>query len=287
VSIGSAEVTEHIDLLNVRIDRVDFAAAMERVRQAIDVRRPQQIVTVNVDFVKLACADSEYRRLINTADLNVADGMPLLWAARLIGAPLPERITGTDLVLGCARMAAERGYRLFLLGAAPGVADQAAAELQRRFPGLTICGVYAPPFRPWATDDDRTIVERVQAARPDVLFVAFGAPRQDVWIREHMAELNVPVSVGVGGTFNFLAGTIRRAPRWMQDSGLEWLYRVVQEPGRLWKRYLLEDLPVFLQLLGQARVTPDELPAEAVPVSGQRSVRPGEIGHVPVELASR
>lgn len=280
-------MAKQIDLLNVRVDRVDFAAAMGRVRQAIQARRPCQIVTVNVDFVKLAKADSAYRRLINTADLSVADGMPLLWAARLIGAPLPERITGTDLVLGCAQMAATEGHRLFLLGAAPGVADQAAAELERRFPGLTVCGVYAPPFGPWAEDEDRQIVERIQAARPDVLFVAFGAPRQDVWIREHMAELNVPVSVGIGGTLNFLAGKIRRAPQWMQDFGLEWLYRVVQEPGRLWKRYLLEDFPIFFQLLAQARLTPDELSAETSPAFRPRMDLAADAAQVSIELTPR
>jgi N-acetylglucosaminyldiphosphoundecaprenol N-acetyl-beta-D-mannosaminyltransferase len=280
-------MAKQIDLLNVRVDRVDFAAAMERVRQAIQARRPCQIVTVNVDFVKLAKADSAYRRLINTADLSVADGMPLLWAARLIGAPLPERITGTDLVLGCARMAAAEGHRLFLLGAAPGVAEQAAAELERRFPGLTVCGAYAPPFGPWAEDEDRQIVQRIQAARADVLFVAFGAPRQDVWIREHMAELNVPVSVGVGGTLNFLAGKVRRAPQWMQDFGLEWLYRVVQEPGRLWKRYLLEDFPIFFQLLAQARVTPDDASAASSPTGRPRLDLAADAAKVSVELTPR
>lgn len=258
-------MANQIDLLNVRVDRVDFSAVMGQVRKAIQLRRPRQFVTVNVDFIKLAKADPSFRRLINTSDVSVADGMPLLWAARLIGAPLPERITGTDLVLGCAQMAAEEGHRLFLLGAAPGVAELAGAELQRRFPGLTICGTYAPPFGTWAENEDRHIVEYVQAARPDVLFVAFGAPRQDVWIREHMAELNVPVSIGIGGTLNFLAGKIRRAPQWMQDFGLEWLYRVAQEPGRLWKRYLLQDLPIFFQLLAQTRVTPDDGYLEASP----------------------
>jgi N-acetylglucosaminyldiphosphoundecaprenol N-acetyl-beta-D-mannosaminyltransferase len=280
-------MANQIDLLNVRVDRVDFATAMGHIRQAIQMRRPRQVVTVNVDFIKLATADSAYRRLINTADLSVADGMPLLWAARLIGAPLPERITGTDLVLGCAQMAAAEGHRLFLLGAAPGVAEQAAAKLERRFPGLTVCGTYAPPFGPWAEDEDRHIVERIQVARPDVLFVAFGAPRQDLWIREHMAELNVPVSVGIGGTLNFLAGKVRRAPQWMQDFGLEWLYRVVQEPGRLWKRYLLEDLPIFFQLLAQARVTSDDVLTEGVPAFSPRLDRVADVPKVSIELTPR
>lgn len=280
-------MAQQTDLLNVRVDRVDFSAVMSQIRQAIQLRQPRQLVTVNVDFIKLAKADANFRRLINTADISVADGMPLLWAARLIGAPLPERITGTDLVLGCAQLAAEEGHRLFLLGAAPGVAEQAGAELQRRFPGLTICGAYAPPFGAWAEDEDRRIVERVRAARPDVLFVAFGAPRQDVWIREHMVELNVPVAAGVGGTLNFLAGKIRRAPQWMQDFGLEWLYRVAQEPGRLWKRYLLEDLPIFLQLLAQTRVTPEDGSAEAALAFNPGRIALAGASQVSAELTPR
>ena len=280
-------MAQQTDLLNVRVDRVDFSAVMSQIRQAIQLRQPRQLVTVNVDFIKLAKADANFRRLINTADLSVADGMPLLWAARLIGAPLPERITGTDLVLGCAQLAAEEGHRLFLLGAAPGVAEQAGAELQRRFPGLTICGAYAPPFGAWAEDEDRRIVERVRAARPDVLFVAFGAPRQDVWIREHMVELNVPVAAGVGGTLNFLAGKIRRAPQWMQDLGLEWLYRVAQEPGRHWKRYLLEDLPIFLQLLAQTRVTPEDGSAEAALAFNPGRIALAGASQVSAELTPR
>lgn len=246
-------MTDHVDLLDVRVDRLDRTAVMARISQALRFRRPYQIVTVNVDFVKLAKADPAYRHLINTCDLSLADGMPLLWAARLIGAALPERITGTDLLLDCARLAATEHRGIFLLGGAPGVAEAAGAELCRRFPGLFVCGVYAPPFGAWSPAEDRHIVDVVRSARPDMLFVAFGAPRQDVWIREHLVDLDVPVSAGIGGTLNFLAGRVRRAPKWVQDMGLEWLFRITQEPGRLWKRYLLEDLPIFLQLIAQPR----------------------------------
>ena len=277
---------DHIHLLNVRVDRVDFELVMDVVRQAIRQRRPHQIVTVNVDFLKLAKDDPSYRHLINTADLSVPDGMPLLWAARLIGLPLPERITGPDVVLGCAALAAAEGRRLYLLGAAAGVADSAARELERRFPGVDICGTYSPPFGSWSAEEERKIIEQIRAARPDMLFVAFGAPRQDVWIREHMAELNVPVSVGVGGTLNFLAGRVRRAPVWMQDLGLEWLYRIIQEPRRLWKRYFLEDLPIFLQLLAQPRVAEEApmLTAGAVLPSMALSAEPPR---VPGNVTSR
>lgn len=260
-------MADHVDLLDVHIDAVDLPTALQAARNAIRRRQPRQFVTVNVDFLKLAKADPAYRQLLNTADLAVADGVPLLWAARLLGHALPERITGTDLVLGCAAMAADEGYRIFLLGAAPGVADAAADELRTRYPGVTICGTYAPPFGDFAPEEEATMTAAIRAARPDILFVAFGAPRQDTWIREHMAELGVPLSIGIGGVLNFLAGTIKRAPTWMQDAGLEWLYRVSQEPRRLWRRYLLEDLPVFLELIAQPRIEPEST-AEALPLLG-------------------
>lgn len=246
-------MTDHLDLLAVRVDRVDFAGAMTTVRRAIASRRPHHLVTVNVDFLKQAQADPAYRHLLNTADLCLADGMPLVWAARLQGAPLPERITGMDLLLGCAALSAAEGHRLYLLGAAPGVAQAAAAALRRRCPGVVICGTDAPPFGAWSPEEERAIVARIQAAQPDMLFVAFGAPRQEVFIRAHLAEFGVPVCVGIGGVLNFLAGRVRRAPAWMQDLGLEWLHRLVQEPGRLWRRYLVDDLPVVLALLAQPR----------------------------------
>lgn len=248
-----------VALLDVRIDAIDLASAMQAVRAAIRAGRPSQIVTVNVDFLKLAKSDPAFRRLLNTADLAVADGMPLIWASRLLGTPLPERITGMDVMLGCCAMAADEGHRVYLLGAAPGVADRAGRRLEEQYPGLQVCGTYAPPFGPFSVAEEARMVRQIRDARPDVLFVAFGAPRQDVWIREHMAELGVPVSVGIGGTLNFIAGTINRAPSWMQAGGLEWLHRLAQEPGRLWKRYLLQDLPVFLQLLGQPRLAGDML----------------------------
>ncbi|MCL5946515.1 MAG: WecB/TagA/CpsF family glycosyltransferase [Chloroflexi bacterium] len=244
-------MSTRITLLDVRIDVVDLWETMQFVREAIASRRPHQIVTVNVDFLKLARGDTGYRHLLNTADLAVADGMPLVWASRLMGMPLPQRITGMDLMLGCAELAAREQRRMFFLGGTEGVAHQAAERLQERFPGLIIGGVYAPPMGSFSPHEHARMVRCIREACPDMLFVAFGAPRQDIWIREHMAELRVPVAVGVGGTFNFLAGRVRRAPVWMQDTGLEWLFRLQQEPKRLWRRYLLQDLPVFFALLAQ------------------------------------
>lgn len=233
-------------ILDVTVHRVTAADVRERLEHFLHSGAPHQIVTVNMDFLRLARTNTAFRAALNTADLAVPDGVPVLWAARLLGHPLAERITGVDLVDMGARLAAERGYSIFLLGAAPGVADAAAAELSRRYPGLRVAGVFSPPFGELSAEANARMVAMVRDARPDMLFVAFGAPRQDIWIARHRQELGVPVMVGVGGTFNFLAGRIPRAPVWMQRHGLEWLYRLKQEPRRLWKRYLLGDLPLFV-----------------------------------------
>jgi N-acetylglucosaminyldiphosphoundecaprenol N-acetyl-beta-D-mannosaminyltransferase len=252
---------------------------MHFIQGAIISQRPHQIVTVNVDFLKLARNDIGYRHLLNTADLAVADGMPLVWASRLMGMPLPQRITGMDLILGCAELAAREQYRMFLLGGSPGIAQQAAEHLRERFPGLPSCCVYAPPIGPFSLEEDAHMVAMIRETHPDMLFVAFGAPRQDIWIREHMAELQVPLAIGVGGTFNFLAGTVRRAPLWMQDAGLEWLFRLQQEPKRLWKRYLLQDLPVFFALLAQ--------PSTEVRTAPPRLGTSGQARRLPSPLSGR
>ncbi len=242
-----------VNLLDMWIDKVDLQAAIAHVDDFVRARTVHQIMTVNVDFLRLGDRNPIFRSLINAADLAVPDGMPLLWGARLLGDPLPERVTGVELITECARLSAEKGYRLFFLGAAPGVADEVVSTLRARFPGVCVAGTYAPPMGPFSKEENETMVRRIQEAAPDMLFVAFGAPKQDLWIHAHLRRLNVPVCMGVGGAFDMLAGRVRRAPLWMQRHGLEWLYRVLQEPTRLWRRYFIEDLPVFLRLMAQRR----------------------------------
>ncbi len=241
---------ESCQILDVCVHRVTLSAVCAQMEAFIRSGRPHQIVTVNMDFIRLARQNPDFRAAVNAADLVVPDGVPVLWAARLLRRPLGERVTGVDLVEQGAALAAAHGYRVFLLGAAPGVADAAAAALVRRHPRLCLAGTYAPPMGPFTAKEDARMVAAVRAARPHLLFVAFGAPRQELWIRAHLEELAVPVCVGVGGTFNFLSGAIPRAPVWMRRAGLEWAHRLAQEPGRLWRRYLVHDLPVFLRLVG-------------------------------------
>ncbi|HEY8283974.1 MAG TPA: WecB/TagA/CpsF family glycosyltransferase [Chloroflexota bacterium] len=242
-----------VNLLDTLIDCVDADQAVAQIDAFVQSKRPHHVVTANVDFLRLASRDAGFQGIVNDADLVLADGMPLVWASRRRSTPLPCRVTGVDMIMACAQLAAKRGYSIFLLGAAPGVAYDTAEVLQQRFPGLRIVGTYSPPNAEMADHDDDVCVRMVRAARPDMLFVAFGAPKQEHWIRAHQAVLNVPVCMGVGGSFDMLAGNVRRAPVWIQRHGLEWLYRLAQEPRRLWKRYIVHDLPVFARLMLQSR----------------------------------
>lgn len=244
-----------VNLLDMWIDKVDVAGAVAQIDAFVRNGRAQgrsyQIVTVNVDFLRLGSQNSAFRDLINTADLAAPDGKPLLWGARMLKDPLPERVTGIELIDECAALAVQNDYSIFLLGAREGVAAQAAAVLKARYPGVRIAGVYSPPIGPFSKEDDDQMVRMVQEVQPDMLFVAFGAPRQDLWIRKHMHRLNVPVCMGIGGSLDIIAGRVKRAPLWMREGGLEWLYRFSQEPARLWKRYFVDDLPVFGRLMAQ------------------------------------
>ncbi len=229
-----------VNILGVRVDAVTYDDVLDIIVQWIVQRQPHQIATANPEFVMAAQVDGEFRQTLLDADLCVADGVGLLWAARRLGARLPERVTGSDLTPLVAQVAAQRGWRLYLLGAAPGVAEQTARHLEQHNPGLRIAGVYAGSPAP---ADAPAIVQRVAAAAPDVLFVAYGAPAQDLWIARHKSELGVPVMMGVGGAFDHIVGVQRRAPRWVQRIHLEWLFRLVTQPWR-WRRQLA--LPRFV-----------------------------------------
>ncbi|HUS14108.1 MAG TPA: WecB/TagA/CpsF family glycosyltransferase [Chloroflexia bacterium] len=241
------------DIMGVLIDRTNRAQVLRQIDTFVRSGSPHQIVTVNVDFLNIAHQDHSFVRLLNDAAVSVPDGMPLLWVSRVVGQRLPERITGTDLLCGCAELAAREGYRMFLLGAAPGVADHAAQVLTTRYPGLQIVGTYSPPEQgDFDADENARIVEVVRAARPDMLFVALGTPKQEKWIYTNLQDLGVPVCIGVGGVFNFITGRIQRAPEAMQRAGMEWLFRLCLEPRRLWRRYLIDDTKALYRAMHYA-----------------------------------
>ncbi|MCC7359950.1 MAG: WecB/TagA/CpsF family glycosyltransferase [Anaerolineales bacterium] len=242
-----------IRILGVPVHPMTMASTLAWVAAAVAARAPRQVCTANPEFVMTAQRDAAFRQVLNAADLVLADGVGLLWAARRQGRMLPERVAGSDLIYQLAELAARHGWRVFYLGAADGVAAEAAARLAARYPGLVAAGTYAGSPR---VEAEPEIVERVRAARPDVLLVAYGAPAQDKWISRNKAALGVPVSVGVGGAFDFVAGVAVRAPRWARRLGLEWLHRLIRQPWRL--RRILTAVAAFpLAVLTQKSSPPD------------------------------
>lgn len=241
-----------VELFGVPVAAVTRQEVLLDLEESIEARvAGRYVVTLNVDILLLALEDRRLLQACRAARWVVADGMPLVWASRLLGRPLPERINGADLAWALVERAAARGYRVFLLGGEPGVADSAALRIRGRLPGLQVVGTASPPFgfekRP---DQLRQTVATVKRASPDIVLVGLGAPKQELWLQEHLAEVGVPVGIGVGGTFNFWAGRVRRAPRIVQRVGLEWLWRLTQEPRRLWRRYLVRDV-AFAPLLAK------------------------------------
>jgi N-acetylglucosaminyldiphosphoundecaprenol N-acetyl-beta-D-mannosaminyltransferase len=230
-------------ILGVPIDDLSMQEAIERLEEFIKIGRAtgksHQIATVNADFVVNSLHDPELRRILQESDMATADGMPLVMGARMLGVQLSGRVTGADLVPALAERAARKGYSVYMLGARPGVAVRAAKILQSRYPGLNIVGVVSPPNTS-VLEMDRSVLDAVKAAHPDILLVAFGNPKQEKWISMYARELSVPICIGIGGTLDMIAGITKRAPVWMQQAGLEWLYRLLQEPRRLWKRYVLD-----------------------------------------------
>lgn len=234
-----ANLPDFTDILGVPVHHVDYDEALALMERFIDSGRPHQVATVNPEFIMRACRDAEFLRILRQAALCLPDGVGVLWAGRVLGRPFRARVTGVDTTWRLMALAARRGYRVFLLGAAPGVAERAAQVMTAAYPGLRIVGTYAGSPSP---DEDEAIGVVVQAARPHILLVAYGAPAQDKWIARNQARLGVPLAMGVGGTFDFISGVSRRAPAAMRRVGLEWLHRLYCEPWR-WRR--MTTLPRF------------------------------------------
>jgi len=235
-------------MLGVRVDSVSYEQTLSLIEGFVVSSSPHQVVTVNPEFIVAAQTDDDFRHILNASSLALPDGVGLLWAARFLGHPLQERVTGTDTVQRVAALAAQKGYSLFLLGAAPGVAVATAARLCETYPGLRIVGAHAGSPAPEEEDE---IVRLIRRAKPDVLLVAYGAPAQDKWIARNLERLGAPVAMGVGGAFDFISGRAKRAPRWLQHVGLEWLHRLYCEPWR-WRRMLA--LPRFVWLVVRERL---------------------------------
>lgn len=236
-----------VTLFGLPIRRSTFGEAAEAILALSQDRVGAYVLTPNVDHVVKLHHDESFRSVYREATYIVADGMPLVWLSRLCGNPLPERVTGADLFVDLCRQAADRGLRVYLLGSASqAIIERTAEALKRRFPRLEIVGARSPSFGFEKNEgESKALVEEVRAANPDLLFVGVGAPKQEKWIYRYRHQLNAGVALGVGAAFDFVAGKVDRAPAWMQTLGLEWLFRISQEPKRMVRRYLVEDLIFF------------------------------------------
>jgi len=233
-----------VGLFGIAIDNVTMAQALECLRMLLlDERGHHYVVTPNVHHIVRLRRDARFRQAYAGAALVLADGMPLVWASRSLGRPLKMRVTGADLLPYVCEMAASLDKSVFLLGGGDGVAERAADNLRLAYPRLQVAGTYSPPMG-FERDpaEERRIVERINGAHPDVLAIGLGAPKQELWIAAHRDELHFRVALCIGAALDYVAQTLKRAPHWMQSRGLEWLWRLVHEPRRLWKRYLVEDL---------------------------------------------
>ncbi len=232
--------TSAITLLNTPVHVVTMAEVLEQVSYFMAEPRLHQIATTNPEFVMTAQQDEQFREVLWQADLCIPDGIGLVWASRWKRTPLPERVPGSELAYNLAEIAAQNNWSLFLLGAGAGIAEKAAAVLQAKYPELVIAGTFAGSPDPAQNED---ILVRVNKSGAQMLFVAYGAPQQDKWIARNRTTLpHVRLAMGVGGSLDFISGKVKRAPRWLQNLGLEWLYRLIREPWR-WRRMLA--LPRF------------------------------------------
>lgn len=227
-----------------------FQQTLDAVERLIEIGEPAYFITANLHYVMLTEQDERLPAVNEEAAFILADGMPPVLASRWKRERLPERVAGSDLVPALCERAAEKGYRVFLLGGVPAVVEEASERLSERFPGLQIVGIESPPFRELEPQEHEELIARIQEARPHILFVAFGQPKGEVWLKDNFRRLGVPACVQIGASLDFAAGKVRRAPGWMQRFGLEWLYRTGREPGRMIPRYWGNGL-FLLRMLGR------------------------------------
>lgn len=238
-----------IKFMNTEIDNLTMREALEAIDKLILENRNAFVVTPNVDHIVQLEKGGELCEVYKNANLILADGKPLIWISKWYGTPIKEKISGSDLFPLLCEHAVKRNYRIFFLGAAKGVAAKAAKNLSKRYPGLQIVGTYSPPMGfEKNTSELLNIEKKIKRVAPHILIVGLGCPKQELFIFHNRERLNVPISLGLGASFDFEAGNIRRAPKWMSDYGFEWLFRIFQDPKRLIKRYLFDDCKIIYMI---------------------------------------
>lgn len=235
-----------IKFMNTEIDNLTMSETLEAIDSLIQKNRNAYVVTPNVDHIIQLERGGELCDVYRSADLILTDGKPLLWIAKWYGTPIKEKISGSDLFPLLCKLAAQKGYKMFFLGAAEGVAARAAENLKRKYPGLQVVGTYSPPYGFEKNEYELAKIEQmITQVHPHILIVGLGCPKQELFILHNKDRLGVPISLGLGASLDFEAGNIKRAPRWMADHGLEWLFRITQDPKRMAKRYLVDDRKIL------------------------------------------
>lgn len=239
-----------IKFLNTEVDNITMNEAVQKIEQLILNKKPSYVVTPNIDHIVKLESDKEFQEVYKEADLILTDGMPLIWISKLKKNPIKEKVSGSDLFPEVCKLAANKGYKVFLLGAAEGVAAKAAENLKLKYKGLNIVGTYSPSYGFEKNEYEiQQIIKMIKEVKPDILAVGLGAPKQEKFLYKYRNQLNVPVALAIGASIDFEAGNVNRAPKWMQHIGLEWFYRLCKEPKRMFKRYLVDDIKIFRLIL--------------------------------------
>ena len=234
-----------IKFMNTCIDNLTMSETLNEIDKLIQKKNCSYVVTPNVDHIVRLEKDAELQKVYKNASLILTDGKPLIWISKWYRTPIKEKISGSDLFPKVCELSANKNYTMYLLGAAEGVADTAARNLMKKYPGLNIVGTYSPPFGFEKNEQEiNKIKAQIKDVHPDILIVGLGCPKQEKFMYYHCKELGVPISFGLGASIDFEAGNIKRAPKWMSEHGLEWLYRITQDPKRLVKRYLVDDMKI-------------------------------------------
>jgi N-acetylglucosaminyldiphosphoundecaprenol N-acetyl-beta-D-mannosaminyltransferase len=236
-----------IDILGVPVSTINMADALRTIESWIASRTHQFVCVTGAHGVIECRSDPTLRDIHHQAGMVTPDGMPLVWFARLMGARQTTRVYGPDLMRALTALSAQKGYRQFYYGGTEGIAEKLGSKLCCQYPGLAVAGSICPPFRRLTEEEDARIIAEVNAAKPDIVWVGLSTPKQEYWMSEHLGRIDAPVMIGVGAAFDFLAGAKKQAPLWMQRNGLEWLFRLMTEPRRLWRRYSYI-VPIFIIL---------------------------------------
>lgn len=233
-------------LLNTYVNNIGMDEAVDEICRLVDEKKKSYVVAVNTDVIIKIENDEYLKKISDEADLTLLDGKPLIWISKWLKRPVKEKISGSDFVPKLCQVAAEKGYTIYIIGGMDGVADSARANLEKDFKDIKIVGTYSPPLGFDSNEEELSSINlKISSAAPDIVIACFGCPKQEKWIYENYRKYDASVSICAGATVDFLAGNVKRAPKWMSDHGLEWLYRFMQEPRRLFKRYFIDDIKIF------------------------------------------